>query len=446
MFNRSLFIFRRDLRLRDNTGLSEAMRQSKSVLPIFIVDPAIINRYAAEYRKTFLSRSLEELDREIQSSGGKLSILEDNPQKVLVQLMKNTGIDAVFVNKDYTPISRHRDARLHAVCSSAGIPFFELPDQLLNEPEHVAKNDGSPYTVFTPFYRKAKGLNVREPLDHGCWHFSSKAFGELATSSLRRFLGRSLVIQPGLSGATEAMAGIESLDRYGDTRDLPGCAGTTHLSAHLRFGTCSIRQVFQSTLTLREPEVLQRQLYWRDFYHHIGYHFPHVYEGSFRRKYDQLLWSDDPNAVLKWRQGKTGFPIVDAGMRELAATGYMHNRARMIVASFLTKNLHINWKKGEEHFAELLIDFDPAINNGNWQWSASTGCDSQPYFRVFNPWLQQKKFDPQCRYITRWLPELDAYPPKEIHGLEKRGDFYLPQITDLKISAEESKRRFKTVV
>ena len=159
-----------------------------------------------------------------------------------------------------------------------------------------------------------------------------------------------------------------------------------------------------------------------------------------------MLWSDDPNALLKWRQGKTGFPIVDAGMRELAATGYMHNRARMIVASFLTKNLHIDWKKGEEHFAELLIDFDPAINNGNWQWSASTGCDSQPYFRVFNPWLQQKKFDPQCRYITRWLPELDAYPPKEIHGLEKRGDFYLPQITDLKISAEESKRRFKTVV
>ncbi len=443
MFKRSLHIFRRDLRLRDNTGLSAAMQQSASVLPVFIIDPSIINQHGAEYRKAFLAQSLADLDREIQARHGKLAVLEGDPQVLLPHLLAEADIDAVFVNRDYTPVSCRRDARLKETCSSAGVAFFQHADQLLNEPEKVSKNDGAPYTVFTPYYRKAREITVREPDEPAAWHFDHSLKGEIADTALGHLLDRPLALQPGIAGAEQAITNIQILDNYDETRDLPGEPGTTRLSAHLRFGTCSVRQVFQYARSLPEPEALQRQLYWRDFYHHIGHHFPHVYRNAFRRQYDHLTWDENPQALEQWCQGKTGFPIVDAGMRELAATGYMHNRVRMIVASFLTKNLHIDWRQGEAHFADLLIDFDPAVNNGNWQWSASTGCDAQPYFRVFNPWRQQLRFDKECVYIKRWLPELAARSPKEIHGLEKRGDFYLPQITDLKQSAEESKRRFK---
>lgn len=242
------------------------------------------------------------------------------------------------------------------------------------------------------------------------------------------------------------MQSVIGLADYHETRDLPGVPGTSRLSAHLRFGSYSGRQVHQlARASLAEPESVFRQLHWRDFYHQIGYHYPHVYTGCFRQVYDKVQWDEPDNRLEQWCQGKTGFPIVDAGMRELMATGWMHNRVRMIVASFLTKNLHFHWQLGEAHFARYLIDYDPAVNNGNWQWCASTGCDAQPWFRIFNPWRQQRKFDPEAAYIKAWVPELAGMSTSEIHGLEKDSSGYMPQIADLKTSAEESKRRFKAV-
>jgi len=444
MFKRSLFIFRRDLRLRDNTGLLAAMNNSASVIPLFIIDPTLLNRYDAVYRKTFLAQSLYDLDQEVRKHGGSLAVQEGNPPQLLAQLFQQADIDAVFVNRDYTPVSRARDRKLKAVCESAGVVFEQYGDQLLNEPEQVTKSDGSPYLVFTPYYRKAREYLIHPPDQCERWHFETTVDSDLRDSSLASYLERSLSFQAGRTGAVKALSGLADLAHYDETRDLPGTDGTSRLSGHLRFGTCSIREVFHTLQqSLPEPETLQRQLYWRDFYHHIGHHFPHVYRRAFRPKYDDLQWDENPEALESWCQGKTGFPIVDAGMRELAATGFMHNRVRMITASFLTKNLHIDWRQGESHFARLLIDFDPALNNGNWQWSASTGCDAQPYFRVFNPWRQQRRFDKDCSYIKQWIPELADRSAKEIHALEKTGNFYLPQITDLRRSAEESKHRFK---
>ncbi len=313
----------------------------------------------------------------------------------------------------------------------------------MNEPEYVAKADGSPYTIFTPYYKKAQQLKILDPV-------------EFSESNLEYFDHDGVPSPISLAGSLEDETGINSVDvadkldrisglaDYDSSRDLPGIEGTARLSALLRFGLVSVRQVYQSVNSAHSTSHgLIRQLYWRDFYFQIGFHFPHVYHSSFREKYRNIPWSNDESAFAKWQEGKTGFPIVDAGMRELLETGYMHNRVRMITASFLTKNLHIDWRKGEAHFGEHLLDHDPALNNGNWQWSASTGCDAQPYFRVFNPWRQQKRFDNECRYIKRWVPELENRSAKEIHALETHDDYYLPKITNLKISAEESKAMFK---
>lgn len=446
MFARSLFIFRRDLRLRDNTGLLAAAAQSKSIIPLFIVDPALLQRNRdANYRMTFLAQSLEKLDEEISTFGGRLSVLGGSPAKIIPTLLDTREIDAVFINRDYTPFSQNRDRILVQICRQFNISLHQYADQLLNEPESVLKADETPYRMFTPYYRKAKEYRVEAPAKTVQLHFDVDISGTLLDSRLSQYLQQSLPgISAGCDGAQRLLSDLGRLDGYDQSRDLPGMDGTSGLSAHLRFGTCSVRDVYhRANKDLQAPEAFKRQLYWRDFYHHIGHHFPHVYQRAFQSKYDALQWDHNPDALAKWCTGKTGFPIVDAGMRELAATGTMHNRARMIVASFLTKNLHIDWREGEKHFARLLVDFDPALNNGNWQWSASTGCDAQPYFRVFNPWRQQRRYDKDCTYIKRWIPELSPYSAREIHGLEKKTDIYLPPIADLRLSSEESKRRFK---
>lgn len=444
MLKRSIFIFRRDLRFHDNLGLIEAMEASDSVIPIFIIDPQLLARWrGAQKRLTFLTMALRKLDETLRARGSRLVVLEGNPLDVVSELIDSQAVDGVFINRDYTPVARRRDAGLRTLCESKNVQFFTYTDLLLNEPEYVAKSDGSPYTIFTPYYKKAQQLRILEPVEVSKFNLEYFDQGTLPDpiSVAGSLEDETVTSSVDIAGNLDR---ISSLADYDSSRDQPGVEGTARLSALLRFGLVSVRQVYQSVKRAHSTSHgLIRQLYWRDFYFQIGYHFPHVYHSAFREKYRDIRWRDDESAFIKWQEGRTGFPIVDAGMRELLATGYMHNRVRMITASFLTKNLHIDWRKGEAHFGKHLLDHDPALNNGNWQWSASTGCDAQPYFRVFNPWRQQKRFDNECRYIKRWVPELENRSAKEIHALEKHDDYYLPKITNLKISAEQSKAMFK---
>lgn len=452
MSRKALFIFRRDFRVQDNTGLLAAAASGKPVVLLFIVDPTLLDRWeAANFRLAFVFQSLAVLEEEIASRGGQLLVRIGNPAEVLADVIASEDIESVFVNREYTPLGHRRDEQIDQVCRRCNASFQQFADALLNEPEVVEKGDGGFYTVFTPYHKKAATFKVEQPADDESIFFARLSEPATAPTSWREdpvvksSLALNLAhIEPGRQGAQAILDRLGEHHDYDDMRDVPAADRTTRLSAHLRFGTCSPREVYwRLDETLGKHSPLARQLYWRDFYVQIAVNFPHVYGNAFRRHYDAVPWDHEPELLAKWQQGKTGFPIVDAGMRELVATGYMHNRVRMIVASFLTKNLHIDWREGEAFFARYLIDYDPAVNNGNWQWGASTGCDAQPYFRIFNPWRQQTRFDKDCVYIKRWVPELEPYDPALIHKLEKGGDFYLPRIADLKASATESKRRFK---
>ncbi|MFT7218440.1 MAG: deoxyribodipyrimidine photo-lyase [Candidatus Azotimanducaceae bacterium] len=455
----SLFIFRRDLRVQDNTGLNEALKSGQAVVPLFIVDPGLLQRWqSADKRLSFLFRSLAALSDDLERCGGRLLVRVGEPSEVVRAILEEHSVTRVFVNREYTPLGIRRDERIEKACAELESRFHIIDDAVLNPPEWVKKGDGGPYTVFTPYYRRASQLPVAEPaaLSDGLWAKLERTplggIDEIApylpVESLldEDFAGESHAPLAGSAGAAKGLERIARLQDYAEQRDVPATGQTSQMSAHLRFGTCSARQMY---LVVKEglgaDHPLIRQLYWRDFYVQIATHFPHVFGHAFRRHFDAIPWRQNDSDFEKWCAGETGFPIVDAGMRELSATGFMHNRVRMVVASFLTKNLQIDWRRGEAWFADQLIDYDPAVNNGNWQWGASTGCDAQPYFRVFNPWRQQKRFDKDCVYIKRWVPELDAYPEKAIHKLETEGDFYRPKIVDLRESAESIKAHFKSV-
>ena len=444
----SLFLFRRDLRLVDNTALNEALRSGNPVLTVFVVNPSLMKRWRHSKRRlAFLFQTLEVLRTQVSQLGGTLVVASGKTEEILAALINRFDVDRVFVNRGYSPYGRSQDDKLEELTREVKIGFVALDDAHLNPPSVVLKADGNPYTVFTPYFRKATTFPVMAPTalekgellhaeDLGGW---PPELSEYQQIQVPRF-------EPGEAGAQKIMASMSSLTQYETQRDVPASEQTSHLSAHLRFGTCSARQVHAAVReSLADQHPLIRQLYWRDFYHQIGWHFPHVFGHAFRRHYDAIPWRSDAEAFRCWKEGKTGFPIVDAGMRELALTGYMHNRVRMVTASFLTKNLHLDWRLGEAYFAEQLIDYDPAVNNGNWQWSASTGCDPQPYFRIFNPWRQQQKFDKDCVYIKQWIPELEPFPARAIHKLEKEGEFYLPKIVDLRESGDLIKEQFKSV-
>lgn len=371
------------------------------------------------------------------------------PEAVITQLFTEQKIEAVYFNRDYTPFSRQRDEKITQLCHSLGIDIYIIPDALLHEPEQCLKSDSTPYKVFTAFYNNAKQIPIPLPQALGAGQFLN-----LDTSvNLEQF---SAMVSPlklaALSGGRESA--LETLNKlcnckdYETERDIPALDSCSKLSTHLKFGTCSVREAYYSIVAqLGNEHPLLRQLFWRDFFHHLSFHFPFVFERAFLPQFANLAWDNNPDFFQTWTDGKTGFPLVDAGMRELNATGLMHNRVRMIVASFLVKDLHIDWRWGERYFAQHLLDYDPCVNNGNWQWAASTGCDAQPYFRIFNPWLQQKKFDPDCVYIYRWLPELKGISPKALHQWDKRHiecDYPAP-IIDHARESQISKARFKEV-
>jgi deoxyribodipyrimidine photo-lyase len=453
-YNRALHIFRRDLRLQDNTALNAACEMSKEVVTCFIFNDAQVkpHRYRSVNGLAFMVESLEELSREIEAQGGNLLILHGNPERVIDTLISELSIDAVFVNKDYTPFSSSRDATLQRVCASRSVPFHSHFDLLLVDPESFSKDDGRPYTVYTPFFKKAQKLSVPHPSTASRKNLL-KVSSSLKTVSPRDFWpSESAPNRVAIGGRSKALAilkQIKDYSKYDEERNIPGIRGTTLLAPHNKFGTVSIREVFHAvSATLGAQHTLIRELYWRDFFTHIAWHFPHVFGHAFNSIYDAVEWNENDKWFERWCRGQTGFPIVDAGMRELVTTGFMHNRVRMIVASFLVKDLHISWQRGEEFFAQHLTDYDPAVNNGSWQWAASTGCDAQPYFRIFNPWLQQERFDPECVYVKKWLPELNALPSKKIHSLYEAGpasgvDYPSPMVDHSvqKIHAEEMFRK-----
>lgn len=424
-YRKALFIFRRDLRLTDNTGLYAALAESETVIPCFIFDTRQIgksNDYRSSNAIQFMVESLKDLSGQLAAKKAQLYVFYGKPDDIVKKLIKQEKIDAVFCNRDYTPFSIMRDTAIQKVCDQANLPFMQHSDVLLNEPDDVKTGSGTPYSVFTPFYKYCfKHLPIKNPLSlrlHNFYATSIKG-AELSKVLFKKIVPKenpAIFVHGGTDNGQKILRSLEKFKHYEKERDIPALSLTTHLSAYLKFGCVSVRQVAASIkehLGVNHP--LLRQLYWRDFYYHVAFHSPYVYGHAYHKKYNALHWSTSKANFQKWCEGKTGFPIVDAGMRQLNETGFMHNRARMIVASFLTKDLHINWQWGEKYFAQQLVDYDPAVNNGNWQWAASTGCDAQPYFRIFNPWTQQKKFDPECIYIKRWIPELSKIEPKIIH-------------------------------
>lgn len=421
---RALFIFRRDLRIEDNTGLNAALQSGLPVVTAFILDPRQFNAhpYLSVPGKRFLIESLRDLSEQIAERGGRLLLVRGEAEKTIPSLMNVLNCSEFHFNRDYTPFSKARDSAINQSVVSAGLRCFAHDDTLLNAPHIVLKDDGKPYTVFTPYYKRALQRPLSPPSKLAPGHFFAAEHGdhvELNSLELNDTPVHPETIQGGRRAALEVLESLERLCNYDERRDIPALDGTSRLSAHHKFGTISIRESAARAAALFGPQCTWiRELFWRDFFTQIAFHFPHVFERSFNSAYDAVEWIGDKKSFTAWCSGMTGFPIVDAGMRELNATGLMHNRVRMITASFLTKDLHVSWRDGERYFATRLIDYDPAVNNGSWQWAASTGCDAQPYFRIFNPWLQQKKFDPECVYIKKWVPELRELSARDIHELE----------------------------
>lgn len=433
----SLFIFRRDLRLFDNTGLNEALNSGLPVAPCFIFDnrqtSAKNNEFFAKNAFQFLIESLEELNNKLISLNKKLFIFEGITEDIIERLIvaSKGNIKRIYVNKDYTPFSIQRDAKLKEVTDKHSVTFNSYSDSLLFEPGQVVKDDGSPYTVYTPFMKKAFKCEFRKPttkLNEDGFYNKNLLLSVNNEAIFKKLLpsrNQNLVSKGGRLLAIEILKRIANYKRYDDERNFPAIKGTTLLAPHNKFGTVSIREVHKEILKYHNSDhTLVKELIWRDFFTHIGYFFPHVYKGAFNKKYDSIKWHSLEEKETKanfeaFKTSRTGFPIIDAGVKELVETGFMHNRVRMIVGSFLVKDLHLDWHVGERFFAEHLTDYDPAVNNGNWQWVASTGCDAQPYFRVFNPWLQQQKFDPECIYIKKWLPELKNIEVKKLHKLNE---------------------------
>lgn len=446
---RGVFIFRRDLRLEDNTALNRALTECDEVYPAFVFDRAQRGHiYFSTAAFQFMLESLRSLARQLVERGGRLYLFTGNAAEMLGRLAPESGIDSVYVNRDYTPFAMKRDVLLASRCKLLGLDFIVCPDVLLTEPEDVLTASHTPYRVFTPFFKRAGALPVPRPVP--------MAEGKLAagdvTGAQRRVaklaVPADLAQRGGRKQAEEALSQVARLGDYAHQRDVPALEGTTRLSAHNKFGTLSIRELYWAVRDAFGPDhPLIRQLYWRDFFTHIAFHHPRVFGGAFHGRYNAVRWDWNENWFSLWCHGRTGFPLVDAGMRELNSTGFMHNRVRMVAASFLVKDLHVDWRRGEQYFANQLVDYDPCVNNGNWQWAASTGCDAQPHFRVFNPWRQQERFDPECEYIKRWIPELDGLTAKQIHGLEGnppyRPEDYPPPMVDHKVEAEVAKLRMK---
>lgn len=427
-YKHSICWVRRDLRLSDHVAMSEATSQSDHVTVVFVFDTTILSplKDKDDKRITFIHESLRELDKELVRAGSRLIVRHGDPKIIIPDLAKTLQVEAVFTNRDYEPRAKDRDTVVEKKLSAYRIPFHSFKDQVIFEGKEIKTGSGDPYRVFTPYkntwlsllrpsYYEERAVDFkrftpREKLRKETNNWSLEAIG---------FRRSSLWLEAGPTAAKRRLQNFRAtLSEYHRRRNFPADVnGTSGLSVHLRFGTISVRTLvrFAKTYSSEGSHVWLSEVIWRDFYQMILDQFPYVVHGAFRKDYDTIKWPGKDEHFEAWKEGKTGYPIIDAAMRHFKDTGWMHNRLRMIVASFLTKDLLVDWKKGEAWFAQKLLDFDLAANNGGWQWSASTGCDAQPYFRIFNPVSQSEKFDPEGAFIRQYVPELKKVSNKEIH-------------------------------
>lgn len=433
----TIFWFRRDLRLHDNAGFYHALKSNHPVLPLFIFDQNILNDLEdkKDARVAFIHAEIKRLQLELKKQGSSIIVKYGTPEKVWEALLKEEIIHAVYTNHDYEPYAKERDAKIKNLLEEKGIPFHTYKDQVIFENLEVTKDDGTPYVVFTPYSRKwreklttrmstmldSKGEQI--PVSFYLKPYpNAKYFDNLYQSREREIpsLSDMKFDEPTEINIPDKTVRRGLIKTYDKTRDYPAQSGTSRLGIHFRFGTISIRDKVLKAQGLNETFV--NELIWRDFYAMILANYPKVVNNAFREKYDRIPWRNNEKEFKAWCEGKTGYPMVDAGMRELNTTGYMHNRVRMVTASFLTKHLLIDWRWGEAYFAKKLLDYDLASNNGGWQWAAGSGTDAAPYFRIFNPESQMKKFDKEKKYIKQWIPEYgtDDYPTPIVNHKEAR--------------------------
>jgi deoxyribodipyrimidine photo-lyase len=398
----SVFWFRRDLRLNDNIGLMAAIESTLPVFPLFIFDSEILEDLPEDdARVTFIHDQLVKLNKELATKDSSIQIKIGRPLEIWNNLLEQYDVKEVYFNHDYEPYALKRDTAIQQLLEANKIKVFTFKDHVFFEKDEILKADGSPYTIYTPYKNKwlehFKNLPPYQPMDEKKWaNRFVKTVSKIPSLEEVGFV-RSAIQAPEFN--------LKVVQNYDTYRDFPAENKTSFIGHHLRFGTVSIRSLVYFASS--KNQTFLSELIWRDFFSQILYHFPHVVQQSFKKPYDAIEWENNPEHFEKWCTGKTGYPIVDAGMNQLNQTGFMHNRVRMIVASFLVKHLLIDWRWGEAYFAEKLLDFDLASNNGNWQWAAGCGCDAAPYFRVFSPSLQQEKFDPDMDYIRTWIPDFD---------------------------------------
>lgn len=453
-----LFIYRRDLRIHDNYALINAMKQCDKVYTVFIFTQEQVtekNSFKSDISVKFMIKSLMELDSQLRDKGGRLFTFFGKNEVIVKKLVEDWKIDSIFWNKDYSPYAKKRDKGLTDLCKKMNIQCNISEDYYINPPGSILTGNDTSYLKYTPYLNKA--------LETGCPLPNKSQARNLVGKNMRKSLSFTISLHDALDELVDTsvecpstykretvlriLKGKKKFNNYDETRnDLE--LETTRLSAPIKYGIISIREVYH---IFKDNAALVRQLIWRDFYAQILDAHPHVLGSALKEHYNNIKWSGSHSHFVKWCNGVTGYPIVDAGMRELNETGYMHNRARLITASFLVKTLLVDWQKGEKYYATKLVDYDPASNNGNWQWVAGTGADSQPYFRIFNPWLQSKEHDPNAEYIKKWIPELNAINVKHLHQWEtyyqdyKHID-YPPPIVDYKEQKEKALKMYKKVV
>ncbi len=427
----ALFWHRRDLRIQDNAGLYKALKNNTAVIPVFIFDSSILDLLPRnDQRVLFIHQEIQKIKESYTALGSDLVVIYGDPKIEIPRLIQQFKATKVYTNRDYEPTALARDQSIFEQLQKVDVEFIGAKDQVIFEKNEITKDDGLPYTIYTPYARKWKAKLTAYQLKayptekylNNLQHLQKQALISLAEMGFE-----AQQIQDFPSSSTPQTI----ISNYHLQRDIPAVLGTSRLSLHLRFGTISIRQLATEALQLNEKYL--NELIWRDFYQMILFHFPHTVDRAFKPAYDRIEWENDTAAFDAWCAGNTGYPLVDAGMRELKQTGFMHNRVRMVVASFLTKHLLIDWRWGERYFAEKLLDFELASNIGGWQWAAGCGCDAAPYFRVFNPEAQQKKFDPQMLYIKKWVPEFGT--PQ-----------YAQPIVEHKMARERVLARFKNAL
>lgn len=455
MYN--LFIFRRDLRLKDNKGLYNAIKNFKNIIPIFIFTPEQItdkNKYRSDNAIQFMVESLKELDKNLKKKNSKLHIFNGDNIEILSKICEIINIENIIFNMDYTPYAIARDKSIEDFCNKKNINCIQIEDYLLSKVGELNKSDGSPYTIFTPFKNNGLKKIVDKPSKYKIINLIK--VNNLPTSNFIKYSkNANIIYHGGRSNGLKKLKNLKNLGNYNDDRNTLSI-NTSHLSAYIKFGCVSIREVYWFIKKLYKTDNnLLSQLYWREFYFYIAYYFPYVMKGeNYNKKYDNLKWTNDKKLFSKWCNGETGYPVVDAGMKELNTTGYMHNRARLITANFVNRLFGIDWRWGEKYYAKQLVDYDPIVNNGNWQWIASTGVDPKPYFqRLFNPWLQSKKFDTDAKYIKKWLPNLKDIPAKELHQWDKNYlkydlkniEYYAPAV-NYKIARKKSIEMYRKVL